>query len=99
MSGHKYSLENVAIKYGLYTTIGLVAYFLAMKIMGMVHIIELRTLNFIILVAGIIKATRFYRDHNQEQMTYLKGFGIGILTAALNLSVKDPLTSGVGCCF
>jgi len=83
MDGHKYSLENVAIKYGLYTAIGLIAYFLVMKIVGLVHIIELRTLNFLILVAGIIKATRFYRDHHQEQMTYLKGFGIGILTSGV----------------
>lgn len=83
MEDHKYSLENVSIRYGLYVTVGLIAYFIIMKVVGLVHIVELRTLNFIILVTGIAMALKNYNQHQEGGMAYLKGIGVGLLTSAV----------------
>ncbi len=82
MENHKYTFENIAIRYGLMTTVGLIGYFLVMKLVGLVHITELRMLNFIFLVGGIYMAIRRYGENN-ESMTYLKGIAIGFLTSAV----------------
>ena len=82
MENHKYTFENIAIRYGLMTTVWLIAYFLIMKLVGLVHILELRTLNFVFLVGGIYLAIRRYKKHN-DSTTYLQGIGIGLLTSAV----------------
>ena len=82
MENHKYTFENIAIRYGLMTTVWLIAYFLIMKLVGLVHILELRTLNFVFLVGGIYLAIRRYKKHN-DSTTYLQGIGIGLLTSGV----------------
>ncbi len=74
------SIENVAIKYGLYTFAGLVAFFFLMKIAGLFHITELRTLNLFIMIAGIWRALIFYKLNSRTQLPYLEGLGLGTLT-------------------
>ncbi|MEQ9285389.1 MAG: hypothetical protein RIG77_00690 [Cyclobacteriaceae bacterium] len=74
------TLENVAIKYGLYTFIGLVAFFLFMKFAGLFQITELRGLNFFIMVAGIWKALTYYKLNSRTHLSYLEGLGLGTLT-------------------
>jgi len=82
MENNKYTIEDIAIRYGLMTTVWLIGYFMIMKLVGLVHITELRMLNFIFLVGGIYLAIRRYRENN-ESMTYLNGIGIGFLTSAV----------------
>jgi len=82
MENNKYTIQNMAIRYGLMTTVWLIGYFLIMKLVGLVHILELRTLNFMFLVGGIYLAIRRYKKHN-DSTTYLQGIGIGILTSAV----------------
>ena len=82
MENNKYTFENISIRYGLMTTVWLIAYFLIMKLVGLVHILELRTLNFMFLVGGIYLAIRRHKENN-DSTTYLQGIGIGLLTSAV----------------
>lgn len=78
-------LELTAVKYGLITTGALIAYFLLMKLAGLVQIVELRMLNLIILIAGVGFAIRKYKRQGDTEMDYLQGFGIGMLTSAVSV--------------
>jgi len=82
MENNKYTIEDIAIRYGLMTTVWLIGYFMIMKLVGLVHITELRTLNFMFLVGGIYLAIRRYSENN-DSTTYLQGIRIGILTSAV----------------
>ncbi|HEX9651540.1 MAG TPA: DUF4199 domain-containing protein [Cyclobacteriaceae bacterium] len=83
MQDTKYSIESISVRFGLLTTVGLLAYFLIMKFVGLVHIVELRTLNFLVLVIGIYKALKAFQKNNEQPMGYLQGWGIGCLTSSV----------------
>ena len=83
MDENKNSLESISIRYGLLSTLGLIAYFLIMKIVGLVYMVELRTLNFIILLAGIYTALKKFQKTGKEPVTYLNGMALGTLTSAI----------------
>jgi hypothetical protein len=74
------TIEKTAEKYGLLTAVGLIALFFIMKVLGIVHIIELRVLNFFVLAAGVVMALRYFSSTKPASFTYLKGLGLGVLT-------------------
>ena len=75
------SIESTAIRYGLLTFLGLVAYFMIMKWVGLFEIHELRGLNFFILLAGITTALKHYKDNCNDDFAYFQGLSLGVLTA------------------
>ncbi|MCJ8166216.1 DUF4199 domain-containing protein [Pontibacter sp. E15-1] len=74
-------MEKIGFKYGLLTAAGLVAYFLLMNMLGLVHIVELRFLNGIILAVGIVLAIKGYKRASGGQIGYFKGIGTGMITS------------------
>lgn len=74
------SIESVAIRYGLITFLGLVAYFMLMKWVGLFEVHELRGLNFFILLAGIGTALKHYKENCNSDFVYFQGLSLGILT-------------------
>lgn len=78
---NKDSIENVAIRYGVITFLGLVAYFMIMKWVGLFEIHELRGLNFFILLAGIGYALKHYKEKNKDDFVYFHGLSLGLLTS------------------
>ncbi len=83
MENSAVSLEKVALRYGLYTCAGLIVYFLMMKVIGLVHIIELRSLNLFIMLAGLWLSMNYYKRYSSSHMNYFEGIGLGALTAAI----------------
>ncbi len=77
------TVERTAEKYGLFTAIGLIVLFFIMKVAGVVHIIELRALNFFVLAVGVVMALRFFSKEKPSSFTYLKGLGLGVLTGII----------------
>lgn len=77
------TIERTAEKYGLLTAIGIIVLFFIMKFAGIVHVIELRALNFFVLAVGVVLALRLFRKTNPDSFTYLKGLGLGMLTAII----------------
>lgn len=75
------TIESHSIKYGLITTTLLVVYFLAMKSFGLVHNVNLRFFNGIIMTIGVYLAISTYKKHNAQEFNYLTGIGIGVFTS------------------
>ncbi|WP_242928269.1 DUF4199 domain-containing protein [Pontibacter vulgaris] len=76
-------MEKVGLKYGLFTAAALIAYFLLMRLFGLVHIIELRFLNGLIMAVGIVLAIRAYKIRVNGMIGYFTGLGTGFITAVI----------------
>lgn len=83
MENSSITIEKVALKYGLYTFIGLVVYFLIMYFIGLAHVIELRNLNLFIMVPGIWFALNHFKENSNSHLNYFEGISVGTLTAAI----------------
>ena len=79
------SVQKISIAAGLLVCAGLIAYFLLMKMMGLLDVLELRILNFFILLAGIIYAIKYLQSQNQENFEYFEGIAVGFLTACVSV--------------
>ena len=74
-------MGQIGFKYGLLTAVGLILYFFLMKVLGVVHITELRFLNGIIMAIGVVFAIRSYKALTRGNINYFKGLGTGVVTA------------------
>lgn len=74
---------RIAEKYGLFIAIGLVAFFLIMRLFGLLYIVELRAFNLAIVVLGILGAMKTMQKTLPERFTYFQGIGTGILTGII----------------
>ncbi|MEQ8906586.1 DUF4199 domain-containing protein [Ekhidna sp.] len=82
------SLEKHIVLYGVKTSLGLIAFFFVMKLLGLIHITELRALNAFIMFTGAFLAIKRFRDGDfQYKFNYLAGIGtgmaVGMITAIL----------------
>jgi hypothetical protein len=77
------SPERIGLTVGLLTSLGLIAYFMIMKALGLAHIIELRFFNIIIMAIGIISGIVYLKHRTQEHEFYLKGLGEGMLITVI----------------
>ena len=69
--------------YGTLITLALIAYFFLMYLVGLVHVIELRLVNLVFLVAGVYFALKQFRRTHRGQMDYFHAFTTGMATAAI----------------
>lgn len=69
--------------YGTLIFIGLLGFFFGMYAVGLVHVIELRLLNLLILIAGVYFALKQYRRTHRGHMDYFHAFTTGMATAAI----------------
>lgn len=81
------SLWNISNRipeiYGVLIALGLIVYFFAMYLLGLIHIVELRLLNLLILIAGVYFALKQYRRTHGSHMDYFHAFTTGIGAAAI----------------
>ncbi|WP_420578437.1 hypothetical protein [Ekhidna sp.] len=76
------SIEKHIIKYGLITSLGLIAFFFLMKVLGLAQVTELRMLNAIIMFAGVYLAIRkFKKKKFTFEFNYFSGIAAGFFTA------------------
>ncbi|MEO9076842.1 MAG: DUF4199 domain-containing protein [Gelidibacter sp.] len=71
---------SVALKYGLFITGSLIAYFLILKLFNLHTNIWLRTANGLFMAAGIYFAIKYYKFKYNADFTYVDGFKTGLLT-------------------
>ena len=74
------TIERIGIRQGIITFTLLCLYFLIMKVLGLVHMVEFRLLNGAIMFYGCFTAVRMAK-RNMEDFNFLKGYGTGLLTA------------------
>ena len=76
-------LVPLIVRYSGLTSIALLAYFLLMKLLSIETIVELRFLNFIIMLLGIrLFILRLKRDNNGA-LEYLQSLGYGFVLAVI----------------
>lgn len=75
--------NRIPESYGLRIAIGLIAYFLVMYVLGYAHVVELRLLNVLILVAGVYLALRKFKETHAAHLNYFRALATGVGTAAI----------------
>lgn len=75
--------NRIPENYGLRIAAGLIVYFIIMKFLGMLHVVELRMLNLIILVAGVFFALRKFKQTHEDHMNYFRGLVTGVAASAI----------------
>jgi hypothetical protein len=66
-----------------YTALGLVLFFIVMKFLNLATMVELRFVNFFILLLGVRKALLLKRKENNGRLEYLPGMLVGFMTALI----------------
>lgn len=77
------SFEKIALKYGLLATVGLIVYFLIMKLLGLIYIVELRVFNFLILSYCVWRALTEFIKQTEDEMVYLRTLVLGVFTSLI----------------
>ena len=75
--------KRIPENYGLKIGAGLIAFFLLMKVVGLVHIYELRFLNVIIQVAGIYYALKKFKGTHGQHINYFRALVTGVSAGAI----------------
>ena len=74
---------SVALKYGVLTTLGLIVYFLIIKLLDLHTNPWFRLLNSLVMAYGIYAAIKRYKFISGATFNYINGFKVGILTGFL----------------
>lgn len=77
------SSVTVAFKYGIYTTIVLITYFLVIKLIGLHNNPWFRLANGLIMAYAIYAAIKYYKLTSGSTFNYTNGFKVGLLTGFL----------------
>jgi uncharacterized membrane protein len=76
--------NRIPENYGLKIAGGLIAFFLIMKLVGLVHHYELRFLNVFIQVGGIYFALKKFRETHGQHLNYFRALVTGVATGAIS---------------
>lgn len=79
--------NRIPENYGLKIAGGLIAFFLIMKLVGLVHHYELRFLNVFIQVGGIYFALKKFRETHGQHLNYFRALITGVATGAISSAI------------
>ncbi|MDT0643109.1 DUF4199 domain-containing protein [Zunongwangia sp. F363] len=71
---------SIPLKYGIFTAIALIAYFLILSLFGLNVFPAYSLFNAVITAAGMYLAIKKYRDKKGDKFKYQKGFATGMYT-------------------
>ncbi len=71
---------SVALKYGLFITASLIAFFLILKLFNLHENPWLRLFNGVFMAAGIYYAIKYFKLSSDSAFTYVDGFKTGLMT-------------------
>ena len=75
--------KRIPENYGLKVAGGLIVYFLIMKFAGLIHVVELRMFNLVVLVAGIYFALKKFKETHEDHLNYFRALVTGVVTGAI----------------
>jgi len=81
MADHSITPENNGLRMGGLTALALVAYTGVAALAGFLDKIEAGTLDVVLLATGVVLAIMRFKRARGNRMSYLQGFGTGIITA------------------
>lgn len=71
---------SVALKYGIFIAVTLIAYFLFVRLFNLHENIWLRLFNGLIMASGIYYGIKYYKLSVSDSFTYIDGFKTGLIT-------------------
>jgi len=71
---------TVALRYGIFVTTALIAYFLVLRLVGLHENPWLRLFNGVAMAFGIFYAIKYYKLITGKAFTYVDGFKTGLIT-------------------
>lgn len=71
---------SVALRYGIFVTTALIAYFLVLRLFGLHENPWLRLFNGVAMAAGIFYAIKYFKLIAGNTFTYVDGFKTGLVT-------------------
>ncbi|MFN0189876.1 MAG: hypothetical protein ACKVQV_14335 [Bacteroidia bacterium] len=84
MENVKTTIQQLGIKVGLVICALYIGFFLLMKALNLGHISELRYINFLILILGLIYVFNYFKRPGYK-IEYLSGMGLGFITSTVSL--------------
>jgi len=72
--------------YGTFIFLGLTAYFFICYLLGIIHVIELRLFNFLIMCAGVYYAMKQYRRTHEGHLNYFRALSVGVASSFIGTS-------------
>lgn len=75
--------NRIPESYGLRIALGLIVYFVVAHLLGYSHVVELRLLNLLILVAGVYLALKKFKETHDAHLNYFRALATGVATAAI----------------
>jgi hypothetical protein len=75
--------NRIPENFGLRIAVGLIAYFLLMKVIGLSHHVELRLVNLVILSLGVYLALKKFKNEHADHLNYFRGLIMGVATAGI----------------
>ena len=81
MADQSITSENNGLRMGAITAVALIVYTGIAALAGFLDKIEAGTLDILILIAGVVLAIRRLKQVRGNRLSYLQGFGTGIITA------------------
>jgi hypothetical protein len=72
--------------YGTLIFLGLLVYFFIMYAAGLIHVIELRVVNLIIMVAGVYGALKQFKRTHEGHLNYFRALALGTTAAVIGTS-------------
>jgi len=72
--------------YGTIVFLGLIVYFFIMYAAGLIHVIELRVANLLIMAAGVYGALKQYRRTHAGHLNYFRALATGTATSVIGTS-------------
>jgi hypothetical protein len=79
--------ERKAVKWSLIGSFALGLYFVVMKYLGLVHELEYRLLNAVIMFTILYKVIKEYKYSEDSDFSYFSGLGLGLLTAFITSTI------------
>ncbi len=73
--------ERLGLRYGLWTGVAYIVFFLLMKVLGLHERTEVSYLNGLFLIGGIVLALREFKRVTRNHIPYLHGLGTGFLVS------------------
>ncbi|MDX5418179.1 MAG: DUF4199 domain-containing protein [Hymenobacteraceae bacterium] len=87
MASTNVTYQMVATKYGIYVGIAHIAYFLIMRLFGLLHIVELSFFSGLFLIIGIVVAISKFKKIRNGMINYFQGLGIGATVGVVSSSI------------
>ncbi len=72
--------------YGTLIFLGLIVYFFIMYAIGLIHVIELRVVNLLIMLGGVYGAMKQFRRTHDGHMNYFRALAVGTVSAIIGTS-------------